>query len=251
LRFVQSWLYLQRAKAKVERKYVKAAIRIYADTADVTARAFKKYQNPDNLYNVIFKHLRKFLEPLLIRLYQDAANEAGPLISLFTSYEQKASSQSPWSLRGFARVFTDKAQEIVAKMSLSLHVRIKQMITAAIIAKLSVDQIALKIKEFFGFSTVRAQQMVQTQIHSAAMAGQYEVAAISYNRNQTTKTWVDTGDDRVRPTHVEAGKTQREVPFDAPFIIGGHFCQYPGDPSLPYEELVNCRCSMRLTISIL
>ena len=56
------------------------------------------------------------------------------------------------------------------------------------------------------------------------------------------KRWVSSRDPRVRPSHAKAdGQT---VPWDKPFIIGGHKAMYPRDPRLPPEESINCRCLM-------
>lgn len=62
---------------------------------------------------------------------------------------------------------------------------------------------------------------------------------------QVRKNWITVGDDRVRPTHVQAGLTQKAVPLDEPFTVGGFSLQYPRDSSLgaPPEEIINCRCS--------
>jgi SPP1 gp7 family putative phage head morphogenesis protein len=60
------------------------------------------------------------------------------------------------------------------------------------------------------------------------------------------KVWVATvGDGRTRPSHVAADG--QRVPVDQPFIVGGFPAMFPGDPSLPPELGINCRCTMLLT----
>lgn len=55
-----------------------------------------------------------------------------------------------------------------------------------------------------------------------------------------SRTWTSAGDSRVRPSHQEAdGQT---VPMDQSFTVGGFPLAYPGDPSGPHDEVVNCRC---------
>lgn len=57
------------------------------------------------------------------------------------------------------------------------------------------------------------------------------------------KTWVNMGDDRVRPSHVEAGG--QTVPANQPFTVGGYQMMIPADDSLgaPSAETLRCRCS--------
>jgi len=63
------------------------------------------------------------------------------------------------------------------------------------------------------------------------------VAASPFDR---TKQWNTMQDDRVRSAHAEAqGQT---VPVSGVFTIGGQFARYPGDPVLPPELRINCRC---------
>lgn len=64
-----------------------------------------------------------------------------------------------------------------------------------------------------------------------------------FKSGQITKTWVNMGDDRVRPTHVEAGG--QTVDANAPFIVGGSQMMIPADDSMgaPLVETIRCRCS--------
>ncbi|MFR9675813.1 phage minor head protein [Streptomyces sp. TR02-1] len=49
-------------------------------------------------------------------------------------------------------------------------------------------------------------------------------------------------DDRVRPTHRHADG--QLVPMDEPFSVGGFSLDYPGDPSGPAAEVIQCRCAL-------
>jgi len=57
------------------------------------------------------------------------------------------------------------------------------------------------------------------------------------------KTWVNMGDKRVRPTHVQAGYSAKRR-INKPFNVGMYLMQYPGDTSLGagIEEIAECRC---------
>ena len=55
--------------------------------------------------------------------------------------------------------------------------------------------------------------------------------------------WVDMNDNAVRETHREAAGQQR--PIGEKFSVGGKKMAYPGDPSVPIELWINCRCTLR------
>jgi len=93
----------------------------------------------------------------------------------------------------------------------------------------------------------RAEAIVRTETNRVANRAAW-LRVAQYQREAPRgevwkKRWGTAGDDRVRPTHVEAG-LQPPVPVNEPFYVGGHPCQHPVDPALPPEEAVNCRCSL-------
>jgi 2'-5' RNA ligase len=103
----------------------------------------------------------------------------------------------------------------------------------------SVQRIADDLQERGVFSDKTALSVARTQAVAASNGGTYEawqVAGIG------SKTWASSGDGRVRPTHMDAdGQT---VSLNDTFTVGGFDCMYPGDPDLPDEEAINCRCTM-------
>lgn len=58
------------------------------------------------------------------------------------------------------------------------------------------------------------------------------------------KLWLATDDSRTRPTH-DLADGQR-VPVGQPFIVGGFSLTFPGDPTGPPQEVIQCRCTMLL-----
>jgi F like protein len=62
------------------------------------------------------------------------------------------------------------------------------------------------------------------------------------------KVWLETHDHRTRPTHQEreGGVGGQRVPLSMPFKVGLGLGMAPGDPGLPPEEVINCRCSLLL-----
>lgn len=53
--------------------------------------------------------------------------------------------------------------------------------------------------------------------------------------------WLATDDNRTRDSHEDADGQVTAI--DTPFKVGGHECRFPADPTLPKEELINCRCT--------
>lgn len=55
-------------------------------------------------------------------------------------------------------------------------------------------------------------------------------------------SWITRRDDRVRDAH---GAVDRDVvPNGVPFLVGGYEARFPGDPALPIELRINCRCML-------
>ncbi len=58
------------------------------------------------------------------------------------------------------------------------------------------------------------------------------------------RIWLSTDDHRTRSTHVEADG--QRVPLAQPFLVGGFELAFPGDPSGPPQETIQCRCTSLL-----
>jgi hypothetical protein len=86
----------------------------------------------------------------------------------------------------------------------------------------------------------RARAIARTETHSAQQAATRSFANEVDEEFPLVKVWVSTEDDRTRPTHAEANGQQQ--PLDQPFQVGDALLQFPGDPSGPPEEVINCRC---------
>ena len=58
------------------------------------------------------------------------------------------------------------------------------------------------------------------------------------------RMWLSTVDSRTRPSHVLADG--QRVGLTDPFIVGGFPLMFPGDPSGPAGEVIQCRCTTLL-----
>jgi 8-oxo-dGTP pyrophosphatase MutT (NUDIX family) len=83
----------------------------------------------------------------------------------------------------------------------------------------------------------RGDTVAHTEAHAAYGKAQFK-ALVKAGRK--TALWKTKGDDRVRESHVEceeAGPVKLGQPFPNGLL-------YPGDPSGPPEEIINCRCQL-------
>ncbi len=85
----------------------------------------------------------------------------------------------------------------------------------------------------------RAMRIAQTETMTAQNYGS-RMAAESWGV-ELTKSWMVSGVN-TRESHYQAQADNQQIPMDQPFIVSGHDCDQPGDPSLPADEVINCGC---------
>lgn len=70
---------------------------------------------------------------------------------------------------------------------------------------------------------------------------QQTVQDLGLDRRKIVRVWNATKDKRTRDSHITMDG--QEVALEEPFTSGaGHKLMFPGDPSAPAEETINCRC---------
>lgn len=103
-----------------------------------------------------------------------------------------------------------------------------------------VDAIALRVQRVVGNALWRARRIARTEMTRAA--NNASLAEMLFSGLEGSKRWVSNEDNRVRPTHREADG--QEVPIRETFDVGGFPLLYPGDPTGPPGETINCRCDL-------
>jgi len=100
-------------------------------------------------------------------------------------------------------------------------------------------------KGFVG-SAYRSEMIVRTAVNRAFdMGARARADQVEETQPGLQKWWLTAGDERVRPTHFEAGirySEDKPIDLNAPFHVGGSRLMYPSDPSGAPEEVINCRC---------
>jgi hypothetical protein len=84
-------------------------------------------------------------------------------------------------------------------------------------------------------------QRVLNQARQEALLQAVEQGGI--DPSMIERVWRATDDDRTRDSHWDM--EGQVVGLNEPFVSGaGHRLMYPGDPSAPAEEIINCRCTV-------
>jgi len=91
----------------------------------------------------------------------------------------------------------------------------------------------------------RATTVARTEVIGATNAGAFAGAralAEVTGDPAPEKIWLATDDSRTRETHRVADG--QRVPLAQSFLVGGFPLQFPGDPTGPPQEVINCRCTI-------
>jgi SPP1 gp7 family putative phage head morphogenesis protein len=106
---------------------------------------------------------------------------------------------------------------------------------------LTIDQIVKQLRgEVAGMSAMRASRIARTELLTAKNGASW--ASCKVTGAAGYKQWMATVDSKTRSTHIDVSGQVRNI--DKAFDVGFGRASYPGDPSLPPEERVNCRCTI-------
>jgi hypothetical protein len=116
----------------------------------------------------------------------------------------------------------------------------------------SIPQLAARIEQTLSATGTdrwenRATTVARTEAIGALNAAKLEAFRQyrdEWGEDDLVKVWISTDDARTRPTHAAADG--QRAGLDEAFIVGGARLQFPGDPTGPADEVINCRCGLLL-----
>lgn len=143
-----------------------------------------------------------------------------------------------------------QAQNRLVGIGNELWFNARTAIAEGLAAGEEIPKIAARVRDAAGVTEPRARVIARTESHGARntvnAASVRRVSAAFGNAAAFQRRWQAAEDHRTRPTHNEAdGQT---VALSEPFTVGGASLDFPGDPSGPPGEIINCRCT---TITII
>lgn len=117
---------------------------------------------------------------------------------------------------------------------------LQSTITQAAVSGSSVDDIAKDLRRVMATNVRDSVRVARTAMTGAENAGRVN----AYQRAQSMgieleQMWLATLDGRTRPSH--RAIDGESVPVNGTFSNG---CKFPGDPSGPAAEVMNCRCTL-------
>jgi hypothetical protein len=128
---------------------------------------------------------------------------------------------------------------------------LKEKIEAGVNSGTPNDELVEQVSKLFADEGIemwdgRVMTIVRTEAVAAQNAGNYAsfLSLAALDDTPWEKAWLSTEDRRTRETHERAD--QQRVPLKETFRVGKARLHYPGDPSGPPEEVINCRCSILL-----
>jgi SPP1 gp7 family putative phage head morphogenesis protein len=174
--------------------------------------------------------LEELLGPELLAAYEAAGEEAMILAELDIGFDMstQVAERLLAGRRLVMRSIAETAQE-----------RLRGSLADGLAGGETVSQLTTRALEWAkAGKEVYAETVARTEtgvvMNAAALDGYQQAGA-------THKEWLAIMDDRTRDTH--ASLDGAVVPIAETFDVGGFAASGPGDPSLPVEEVANCRCT--------
>lgn len=142
-----------------------------------------------------------------------------------------------------ADFITTRANQLAGGVTRATYDAITEALAEGVGEGEGIPDLSARIRGVFEHcSEVRAERIARTEVIGGY--GAATRAAITGLPADVVAgvQWIATRDGRTRETHATADG--QIVAASEPFQVGGSSMLYPGDPSGPADEVVNCRCAM-------
>jgi len=141
---------------------------------------------------------------------------------------------------GIAGYLTDRPRLYSPQVAKTTVTAFRKALDEGIAEQEGIPELADRVAAKLGPGTeARALTIARTEAIAAMNQSSHEAYKAA---GAAEKEWLSAHDERVRETHAEADG--QRVGIDDAFSVGGAPLDYPGDPSGPPEEIINCRCTL-------
>lgn len=149
-----------------------------------------------------------------------------------------------FDLAEFAQEFiTSRANQLAGQVTQTTYDAITATLAEGVGEGESIPDLAARIREVFSEASAnRATTIARTEVIGGfGAASRAAITGLPADVVAAVQ-WIGTRDGRTRDSHAEADG--QIVAATEPFIVGGASMLYPGDPSGPADETINCRCAL-------
>jgi len=192
-----------------------------------------------------------FLDRDIIELYENLFTSVGTQVALwyqnnFEKFLVKEQSESNWRevFGAFGRKFAaDKVTLVSGNRKKELQGVLRRLMSDPDFQSLNERQAQRILRnQFTSYSRTQAMRLVRTETVTAANYASTQTANDLFGDKGYNKEWLASIDGRERAAHRAADGQQ--VGADEPFLVGGEYLKYPGDPSASAKNRINCRCTI-------
>jgi len=252
LKSISFWLALERARRAVEKVQVPKLAAWLAKEGRAFAKDYRAGTGEARALILLDMRFNNWLPDFYEALYAATFRATVALTPQTVALRRKVDWEliGPWDIPEYGAWMNRVAAQQVRNVTENTKRGIARIIDEGLENSRSIDAIADRLIASYGFSMYRAQVVARTEVVAASNSTFFYSVNRFYNLDGATKNWLATNDHRTRPTHVTAGATQRGVPFNDEFIVGGAPCMFPGDSQLPARERIQCRCTATYDTSI-
>lgn len=129
----------------------------------------------------------------------------------------------------------------IKRINVTTYDEVKQILKQAYDEGVGINELTKRLSEQFEqFGRARAKTIAQTEmagmVNGARTEG-YRQAGVEF------KKWLPAYLPTSRETHIAAGDLE-PIAVDQQFPVGAAMLDFPGDPSGPPEEVINCYCTL-------
>lgn len=218
----------------------------YAENGVLTNAEMTKYNRLASLERQLTEELRpvalrnnRLLDKLASVQYEEAFYRHAWAI------DQTAGVSLKWGMLSPDQVAAAVSNPLggLAKQALSRATveRVRRAVAQGLIRGTTLRQMMIGIRDAMNTTANEAMRIARTEAHRARELGNLLASGKAEDLGvQVVRVWDATLDDRTRARHANL---DGQPESDGGWTLEGVKAQYPGDPSLPASQSINCRCT--------
>jgi hypothetical protein len=257
----------EKERAKFERRFAQKFVNAQRDQINSVIKILRKDQNPYYVLHNIATLIRpEPFENALIDLYIQVSRHFGRLA---VGELMDAKQKKDWDFNFGSTFWLEKVSQFIRKTAAQkitwmtettrefVLSNTQQVIDEGYKEGLSVQNMAKNLikqyqTKFPDFAQYRAERISRTEIVNASNWGSYTTAQ-TITSFDIKKIWISAADTRTRESHLNVkgvdlnGKFSIEAIFNPStgrMIAPAAELDYPGDPTGPPGQIINCRCAI-------